>query len=267
MTHCSFHLQMKTVTNTFISECVKLLLSWFGDRLRMSLVGRHESNYVERTNKEVLRFLSTLVNTERLKKIWAKPHVMGTVQFLLNEAINKETGVSPFEYVFGSVDYTYFKLPEAGEERVKTGTYLQILNDNLKVIREEAMQVQTSEQLKRKEKGAGENEYQIGDFVLRKVRKMVDKESKLQPNYLGPYEIISTYKADITCRHLVTEAVQTFHMSQLKMAFTSREEAYKAALVDYDQFVIQAFLQDKGDPERRTSNSIQGWGITLVTIF
>ena len=77
------------------SEVVKLLLKWFGVRLRMSIVGRHESNYVERTNKEVLRFLSALVHCERLKKIWAKPEVISLIQFMLNEVVNAETGQSP----------------------------------------------------------------------------------------------------------------------------------------------------------------------------
>jgi hypothetical protein len=115
-----------------------------------------------------------------LKKVWAKPHVIGT-PVSPQQAVNKETGVSPFEFVFGSVDAEYMRLPEQSKVELKAGTYLKILNDNLKTIREEATIVQEREQEKRQEVGAGANEYQVGDFVLRKVKKMVDKDSKLQP--------------------------------------------------------------------------------------
>jgi hypothetical protein len=61
------------------------------------------------------------------------------------------------------------------------------------------------------------------------------------------------YKADIKCQHLVTAAIHTFHMSDLKICFATYEEAYNAALVDYEQYVVDSILRYKGDPERRTS--------------
>lgn len=66
------------------SEVVKLLLDWFGIRLQMSLVNRHQSNGVERTHREILRFLSMLINHERVAEIWSKPHIICIVQFIIN---------------------------------------------------------------------------------------------------------------------------------------------------------------------------------------
>jgi hypothetical protein len=235
------------------SDVVKLLLKWFGVRLRMSIVGRHESNYVERTNKEVLRFLSALVHCERLKKIWAKPQVISLIQFMLNEAVNAETGLSPFEYVFGSVDAKYFLLPDDTNMEMKSGVYMTQLNDNLRVIREEAQRIQLREQEKRLVHGAGDNAYQVGDLVFRKVEKMVDKVSKLTPNYLGPYEVMKVYKSDITCRHLVTQALSILHMDKLKMCFSTKAEAYEAAKVDYDQYEVDRIVSYRGDPEKRST--------------
>lgn len=62
------------------SEVVNLLLKWFGMRLQMSLVNRHQSNGVERTHREILKFLSMLVADERLSGIWSRPHVLGIIQ-------------------------------------------------------------------------------------------------------------------------------------------------------------------------------------------
>jgi hypothetical protein len=42
------------------SLVVKLLLKWMGVRLRMSITNRHQSNFVERTHREVIRFLTDL---------------------------------------------------------------------------------------------------------------------------------------------------------------------------------------------------------------
>ena len=56
----------------------------------------HESSGVERTHREVLKFLSMLVGDERLADRWSKPYVIGVVQFLINSQISEETGVAPY---------------------------------------------------------------------------------------------------------------------------------------------------------------------------
>jgi hypothetical protein len=184
--------------------------------------------------------------------MWSKPHIMSMVQFLLNDAVNEETGVSPFEFVFGSRDKKFFILHEALDSTC-TSKFMEALNGNLRDIRHEAEKVQGARQDSRKTEGAGANSYQVGDLVLRKLEKMVNKATKLTPNYLGPYLVVAVDKADATCRHLVTDVVSVFHMTELKMCFASRREAYEAALVDFHQYVIDRILKYKGDPELRTS--------------
>ena len=48
--------------------------------------------------------------------------------------------------------------------------------------------------------------------------------------YTGPFEVI---------RHLVMGNIKVLHVTRLKLFVGSREEAYKAALLDADQFVIR----------------------------
>lgn len=122
----------------------------------------------------------------------------------------------------------------------------------MKVVREEASRIVLEEQQRRQKEGEGQNSYQVGDLVLRRTEKMVDRKDKLSPVYLGPYEVAQVYKADVQCRHLVTGAISTFHMDVLKPCFSTQEEAYKAAMVDYDQFVIDVILSYRGDPDTRT---------------
>ncbi len=78
-----------------------------------------------------------------------------------------------------------------------------------------------------------QNVFQPGDFVL---HHLPEPRSKLTPRYAGPYEVISYSKNDVTCRHLVQQ-----------------EEASRAALLDFNQFVISKFVAYRGDPLTRTS--------------
>ena len=113
------------------------------------------------------------------------------------------------------------------------------------------------EQERRKGSEDTSNVYQPGDLVLRKVEKMADKVNKLTPTFLGPYEVLQVHKADVQCKHLVTGAISVLHMSKLKPCFATREEAYEAAMVDYNQFQIEKILAYKGDPDLRTSMSFE----------
>jgi len=128
--------------------------------------------------------------------------------------------------------------------------YLKILDADLQRIRMAAEEVQKANQAKRR----GEdvlNSYITGDLVLfdeasRGVR------SKLKPRHSGPYIITSVYKADVTCSHLVTGKEKVFHMEHLKPYFGERKDAYKAALADDDQFVVENILDYRGDSMKRS---------------
>jgi hypothetical protein len=239
------------------SHVMDLLLKWFGVRLRMSLVGRHQSNLVERSHRETLRFLSTLVNEERLRQCWSKPQVVATIQFILNSEASRETSMSPFEYVFGSVDAAYFKMPECVDDPEWSKEYLRVLNENLRAVREVAKLVQEKEQSKRTmaDPDAGVNSYQVGDYVLVDEKKMGTRKSKLISRWSGPWEVEKVYKADVTLRHIVTGRPRVVHMENLKSFFGDRDEAFSAAKTDDDQYEIVTILYYTGDPEKRSTMS------------
>ena len=62
--------------------------------------------------------------------------------------------------------------------------------------------------------------------------------TKLASPYTGPFEVIQQTKNDVECRHLVMGNIRVLHITRLKLFVGTREEAYKAALLDADQFVI-----------------------------
>jgi hypothetical protein len=77
--------------------------------------------------------------------------------------------------------------------------------------------------------------------------------SKLTTKFSGPFEVVSQTKTDVSCKHLVHGSIHVFHVTELKIFHGSREEAYKLAMVDFNQFVVKNILGWRGDPLTRTT--------------
>ena len=120
----------------FMGAVVKQLNEWLGIRHVVSLVDVHESNGAERSGLEMFQLLRSITNDERLQEIWGEPHILGLVEFHLNDRVNSETGHSAFELTFGSEDVRYFRLPEGLSEPERCSRWLVNLNENLQAIRE-----------------------------------------------------------------------------------------------------------------------------------
>lgn len=240
------------------AEVTQQLITWFGVQHRLSLVDRHESNLVERTNSEILRFITALCSEERIVDRWGSPMVIKLVQFIINSEISAETSHTPFELCFGSADAPYFQIQQhfSKDATTRTKSFLEELNSDLSALRQLANTHLHERQGKRLASNLPEhlqNEYQPGDLVLKQLDPSKPKPSKLHPKYLGPYRVVGVYKADIECKHLVSGAIQTFHASRLKPFWGSAEDAYKVALLDQDQYVIDDILAYRGDPHERTT--------------
>jgi len=209
---------------------------------------------VERTHRETLKLLRGIVNDERVKERWSAPHIIGIVQFILNSEMNEETSVSPFQSVFGSVDAKYFKLPDESSTKIRAKELLKKLDDDLFVVRKVAEETMERMRAKRvqSDPDAGVASYSVKDLVLLKNERPV---SKLQPVYLGPYKILKIYKADVTVQHLVTGAIKVVQMANIKPYFGDEQEAFRAALADYDQFEIETITAYRGDPEVRSETT------------
>ena len=97
-----------------------------------------------------------------------------------------------------------------------------------------------------------QNCFQKGDLVLFQRSPDAPLPTKLSSPYTGPYEVIQQYKNDVECRHLVMGNVKVLHVTRLKLFLGTRDEAYKVALLDADQFVIQQIHYWRGDPAKRS---------------
>ena len=238
-----------------MSSAVICLNKWMGIAHIVSLVDRHESNGVEQTNNQILRHLKTLVHDYRLVNKWSDPTILSLIIFTLNDSINSETGCRAFDLKFGSQDGPYLKLPDLQPSPEFSQKWLNLLNDDLKVIREISTKFQADLIATRLAQTPEEkqNKFQPGDLVLFQLNPDKPKPTKLTSPYLGPYEVLRQVKNDVEVRHVSLGVVKQFHVTRLKLFAGSMEDAKKIALWDADQFVIKRILAWKGDPQTRTT--------------
>jgi hypothetical protein len=99
----------------------------------VSLVDRYESNRVEQTNNQILRHLKTLVHNYSMDNKWSDPTILALIIFTLNDS---ETGCRAFDLKFGSQDGPYLKLPNLQPSAEFSQKWLNLLNEDLKIIRD-----------------------------------------------------------------------------------------------------------------------------------
>jgi len=241
----------------FMSDVVKQLNVWFGIRHVVSLVDRHESNGVEGTNKQVLRHLRALCHDDALHKKWSDPTVLSLILFTINDAVNSESGVRPFDAKYGSDSGTYFRLPDKPEvPSTVTHVWLQQLNKDLQQIRkitDEHHAILIKERTSCNPDVTKQNHYQPGDFILYQYPSDRPKPTKLSSPYLGPYVVRRHVKNDIEASHVVTGGIQTFHVDQVKLFAGNQVQAEEVGRSDADQHMILRFLGYIGDPYKRTT--------------
>jgi hypothetical protein len=232
------------------SQAVAQLNAWFGVTHQTSLVNVHTSNGVENTNGRILRFLRTLVAEKQIQKRWSKPSVLLAIQFHLNDSLNSEFGVRPFDAMFGTEAGAYFHLPTAMAPAVASTERLKLLNEDLQLVRELCYKHKSKVIEGRLPDSPSHNKFSPGDLVLLHVEK--PRATKLSPVYAGPFEVIRHYQNDVTCKHLVLHYVEKFHVSKLGMFHGTAEDAFKMALLDRDQHVVLHIDAHRGVPSHRT---------------
>ena len=126
---------------------------------------------------------------------------------------------------------------------VRYGRFPVSSNQNLKSIRDASAAYQTSLV---KERAGYPMEppalYKPGNLVIFQVNSSVALPHKLDSPFLDPYQVLVHVKNDVECRHLASHTIVKLHVSRLKPFLGSMDEALKLALLERDQYVIQAYL-------------------------
>jgi hypothetical protein len=201
----------------FMSEIVQQLNKWFGVHQKVSLVGRHESNGCEGTNKQIIRHLTTLVHDERIYTKWSSDTVLPWINFMLRSYPTVETGgFTPHQLKYGTLDADYFRLPNSISLEVgaKPHQLIKDLDENLKHIRDLSHKFQMKLAEERRKADANISSYSPGDLVLFNPREKPTDHlpTKLSSNWLGPYQVVSQSKNDVMVKHIVLHTESVFHV-------------------------------------------------------
>ena len=201
-------------TTEVMTELCKML----GMTRRLSIVNRHESNGVERPNKEILRHLRHLVQQEKIKHNWADDTVLPIVQFIIKDTYNRDSGTasqgfSAFTLTFGNLVRERFDPNTVIDDNYKT-RFVAELNENFQMLHKATDEYQQTIAAKRLEKHNTPSVLLIRDLVVRDPNKPFRK-AKLNYYYRGPYEVRAISNNNIELKHLATTGLITEHIERL----------------------------------------------------
>jgi hypothetical protein len=242
--------------SAFTAGILDHLNRWLGIPHHISLVGRHESNGTEHVNALFLGHLRRLVHDERFTSKWASDTVLPLINHAMMTMPNAEIGdVTPAELKYGTRDYARFKLPPPLSPGHSYGDLVIALDRNLAIVRSITSSYQQTLRLQRLAKTPTHNKYQPGDYILWNPLETPQsfRSSKLSPKLLGPYEVITQTKNDITCRHVITNVVSKLHSSRVTPFVGSSDAATSAALLDREEYIVDSVLSHRGNPKRVNS--------------
>ena len=244
--------------SAFMSKVVAQLCEWLPMRHKVSVVGRHESNGCEGSNKNFLRHLRMLVADERLKHKWSSDTVLPLINFMMASFPTSETGgLTPFQLKYGTQDAEWFRLPKGVEPGARCHHLIKALDEDITAVRAVSQRLQDQIVEERKKDTETVPRYEFGDLVLWNPKEspcdLVGE--KLDPTFWGPYEVIYQTKNDVKCVHVCLQTEHVFHVARLKPFFGGRNEALEVAKLDKNQFHIISFNHFSGNPHRRTSLS------------
>ena len=232
------------------ADVINQLNEWMDTWHKVSLVDRHQSCGVERTNKTILEHTKALTQTERAVKMWDQPEYLQTVENIINRYSDWETGLSPNELTYGSEAMVYFQLLDPLKSVEDKHEYLRRLNEYLLVARTESQLFHKAILDKRARDNVDQDlqqEYQPGDFVLFKPNPR-SRAHKLVPTLLGPYRVKSQERGEVFCHQVATGVARQFHITRLYPFTGSEEEAFELACRDSEQYMVRSILGYRGDP-------------------
>jgi hypothetical protein len=96
------------------------------------------------------------------------------------------------------------------------------------------------------------------------------RSSKLDSRYKGPYEVLRQVKDEVEERHLALGFIKLLLVERLKIFVGSKDDAFKLAMEDANQFLVDCITAWKGNPALRTemelTSCFQRWRRGLETL-
>jgi hypothetical protein len=140
-----------------------------------------------------------------------------------------------------------------------TSPFLQKLASEMQVLQDRSKDYQAQQALKRTSTTPRhkQNKFQPGDFVLFRLSTDKPLPSKLTTRYQGPFEVIQQRLNDVECRNLITGAISTFYVEDLKLFIGDAATAKETAKTDQSQYDVLRILGYRGSPAARLTTEFE----------
>lgn len=235
------------------------------NHIRITPYSHEENGIVERANKEVVRFLSDIVQDRNVVDNWVS--CLPLVQRIMNAAVHETIGVSPASVVFGnSIDLDrnlVFDQPQLDvSEQVNIPQSIQrhmdlLINQQRVVINLIQTKLATEHRQRLLEQITtgfpSVTTYPIGSLVLVAPREG-KRIHKLSPRWLGPMRVVNITKQGrrYTLQNLVTMKNLDYHVTQIKEYLqdpAQSQSPLQIALADHNQeYIVEKILDMRGNP-------------------
>ena len=229
----------------FVSRLWKQIQQGLGTKLKFSTAAHPQ------TDGQSERTIQTLEDLLRMCVLdygghWARH--LPLVEFVYNNSYQASIGMAPYELLYGRrcKSPLYWdlsdRIPSSGATGLSTNDMLQDAIEKVRLVRERLKTAQ-SRQKSYADNRRRDLEFAVGDFVFLKLspRKgfvRIGTQSKLNPRYIGPYQITDRVGA-VAYRLLLPATVtgihNVFHVSQLKKYYPDPSHVIEPAEITIDE--------------------------------
>ena len=231
------------------------------EHLRTMAYSKEENGLVERANKEVNRFLRDLIFDLRVDTTWSD--YLPIVQRIMNSTVNKATGLTPAEIIFGNsidLDRGMFH-PLTNEEQpvIMSEWMAKMLDTQAKLISLAQKKLKTSDEKHLSEYDPTRTEFAINSYVLVSYPVGLNGTRKpptrFHPILKGPYRVINSVGPKYTVQNLVTYKHEEYHITQLRPFNHDPERVnlQDVASRDKKEFIIDHIVSHIGDFKRKST--------------
>ena len=148
---------------------------------------------------------------------------LSLMEFAYNNSYQSSIGMAPFEALYGRKCRTPVCWDEVGERRLIGPELVQITLDKIQIVRER-LKIARDRQKSYADNRRRDLQFEIGDRVFLKISPWkgvlrFGKRGKLNPRYIGLYEIVSkvgpvAYKLKLPLE--LSKIYDSFHVSMLR---------------------------------------------------
>jgi transposase InsO family protein len=253
----------------FVNEIITEFLKYAQvEHLRTMAYSKEENGLVERANKEVNRYLRDLIYDLRVDATWSD--YLPMIQRILNSTVNKSTGLTPAEIIFGnSIDLDRGMLHPltVNEQPVVVSHWMaNMLTKQTKLISLAQTKLKIKDDKHIQEYDPKRTEFAINSYVLVSYPVGLNGTRKpptrFHPILKGPYRVIKSVGSKYTVQNLVTYKHEEYNSTQLRPFNYDPERVnlQDVASRDKKEFIIDHIVSHTGDfKSKKTLQFLVKW--------